>query len=124
MLLILNNQFINILFFIGSGKVLYRMRGHDKSVISLSWCPVPINIFPKNPYNFVGQKQIDDGNKEEMVDSKLEQPNDNAFQVCHPLLKMYGYDEDDEKYLQMYLLKEWEFVDHKILGMAFSNSEF
>ncbi|KAI4463478.1 gem-associated protein 5 [Holotrichia oblita] len=31
-----------------NGKILYKMRGHDKSIISLSWCPVPYNVFPRN----------------------------------------------------------------------------
>ncbi|KAJ8945096.1 hypothetical protein NQ318_005277 [Aromia moschata] len=40
------------------GKVLYKLRGHDKSVISLAWCPAPLNIFPKDPHNYVGAKKI------------------------------------------------------------------
>ncbi|KAJ8984371.1 hypothetical protein NQ317_003519 [Molorchus minor] len=50
------------------GKVLYKLRGHDKSVLSLTWCPAPINIFPKDPHNFVGPKKswraVDDCLKE------------------------------------------------------------
>ncbi|XP_018568237.1 gem-associated protein 5 isoform X2 [Anoplophora glabripennis] len=38
------------------GKVLYKLRGHDKSVLCLSWCPAPVNIFPKDPRNYVGLK--------------------------------------------------------------------
>lgn len=35
------------------------MRGHDKSVISLTWCPVPVNVFPRNPDNEVGRKKCE-----------------------------------------------------------------
>ena len=33
--------------FIGSGKVLHRLRGHDSEVLSLAWCPVPYNTLRK-----------------------------------------------------------------------------
>ncbi|KAJ8913469.1 hypothetical protein NQ315_013849 [Exocentrus adspersus] len=42
------------------GKVLYKLRGHDKSVLSLSWCPAPVNIFPIDPQNSVGAKSNPD----------------------------------------------------------------
>ncbi|XP_060517514.1 gem-associated protein 5-like isoform X2 [Cylas formicarius] len=42
----------------GSGKILYKLRGHDKPVVSLSWCPVPFNIFPIRPQNEVGGKDV------------------------------------------------------------------
>ncbi|CAH0561332.1 unnamed protein product [Brassicogethes aeneus] len=40
-----------------NGKVLYKLRGHDKSVLSLAWCPAPVNIFPSSPRNTVGEKK-------------------------------------------------------------------
>nr|CAH7718153.1 unnamed protein product [Callosobruchus chinensis] len=33
--------------------VVCHLRGHHKEVISLDWCPIPFNIFPKNPNNEV-----------------------------------------------------------------------
>ncbi|KAL1490629.1 hypothetical protein ABEB36_013290 [Hypothenemus hampei] len=40
------------------GQVLYNLRGHGQMVISLSWCPAPINIFPKKPNNHVVEKKL------------------------------------------------------------------
>lgn len=40
-----------------NGKIIHKLRGHDKTVLSLAWCPAPINIFPKHPSNFVGPKK-------------------------------------------------------------------
>nr|CAH7748918.1 unnamed protein product [Callosobruchus chinensis] len=37
----------------GTGKVVSQLRGHHKEVISMDWCPIPSNIFPKNPNNKV-----------------------------------------------------------------------
>nr|CAH7740183.1 unnamed protein product [Callosobruchus chinensis] len=37
----------------GTGQVVCHLRGHDKEVISMDWCPIPFNIFPKNPNNEV-----------------------------------------------------------------------
>lgn len=31
--------------FLETGRILYRLRGHDKSVIALSWCPSPFSVF-------------------------------------------------------------------------------
>ncbi|KAJ8675733.1 hypothetical protein QAD02_011519 [Eretmocerus hayati] len=28
----------------GSGTVKYKLRGHDSEIVSLSWCPVPLNV--------------------------------------------------------------------------------
>lgn len=28
-----------------SGNIIYKLRGHDEAIVSLSWCPVPVNIF-------------------------------------------------------------------------------
>ncbi|CAG9772044.1 unnamed protein product [Ceutorhynchus assimilis] len=39
-----------------TGKVLYSLRGHSKSVVSLAWCPAPVNIFPATPLNKVVEK--------------------------------------------------------------------
>ena len=33
---------------IQSATITYKLRGHDVEVVSLSWCPVPINIFKDN----------------------------------------------------------------------------
>lgn len=36
----------------------------------MSWCPVPVNIFPKNPNNTVGERKLEDAaNKAETVES-------------------------------------------------------
>nr|CAH7720074.1 unnamed protein product [Callosobruchus chinensis] len=37
----------------GTGQVVCHLRGHYKEVISMDWCPIPFNIFPKNPNNEV-----------------------------------------------------------------------
>ncbi|XP_017772200.1 PREDICTED: gem-associated protein 5 [Nicrophorus vespilloides] len=29
------------------GTVKYKLRGHDRAILSLSWCPAPLNFFPK-----------------------------------------------------------------------------
>lgn len=37
----------------------------------MTWCPVPVNIFPKNPNNTVGQKQLEDAaNKSANLDGE------------------------------------------------------
>ncbi|XP_050309808.1 gem-associated protein 5-like [Anthonomus grandis grandis] len=40
-----------------TGKILYTLRGHAKEVISLAWCPAPVNVFPLKPNNKVVEKQ-------------------------------------------------------------------
>jgi gem associated protein 5 len=39
------NGLIYIVNVSGSGNIKYKLRGHDMEIVSLSWCPVPINIF-------------------------------------------------------------------------------
>nr|CAI5852135.1 unnamed protein product [Callosobruchus analis] len=45
----LKNGVILVVDLRGSGKIVHQVRAHDSDVISLSWCPIPFNIFPKNP---------------------------------------------------------------------------
>ncbi|XP_057667070.1 gem-associated protein 5-like [Diorhabda carinulata] len=94
-----------------SGKLLYKMRGHDKPVISLSWCPVPINIFPKNPNNYVGQKKrVETSNNRNDIKEEITfVQNKETGMDTHPLLKVY--DSSDEEFL-----KECEILKNKMLG--------
>ncbi|XP_044254324.1 gem-associated protein 5 [Tribolium madens] len=39
-----------------NGQVLYSLRGHYQAVVSLSWCPAPINVFPRHGQNTVKNK--------------------------------------------------------------------
>ncbi|KAK0095845.1 hypothetical protein PV326_007211 [Microctonus aethiopoides] len=34
----------------GTGNIIYKMRGHDVEITSLSWCPTDINIFNESVY--------------------------------------------------------------------------
>ncbi|KAG5877680.1 hypothetical protein JTB14_003835 [Gonioctena quinquepunctata] len=92
-----------------NGKVLYRLRGHEKSVLSLSWCPVPINIFPKNPMNHIGPKKNSVENKVDsenanLIDEETKESQKTENDIIlkpdgsHPLLKVY--DSNDEEFLR------------------------
>lgn len=48
-----------ITIFLETGKILYNLRGHSKAVISLAWCPAPVNIFPIKPLNRVTEKHTE-----------------------------------------------------------------
>ncbi|CAH1979283.1 unnamed protein product [Acanthoscelides obtectus] len=37
----------------GKGSIISKLRGHDKEVVDLDWCPIPFNIFPNDPKNKV-----------------------------------------------------------------------
>ncbi|XP_072382059.1 uncharacterized protein [Diabrotica undecimpunctata] len=91
------------------GKVLHKMRAHDKPVISLAWCPVPINIFPKSPLNYVGQKKNEEAELKEVVDKGDETEKLNPIATSHPLLKVYDSGDED-------FLKECQILKNKILG--------
>ncbi|XP_011499580.1 PREDICTED: gem-associated protein 5 [Ceratosolen solmsi marchali] len=45
------NGLIYIVDICGSGNIKYKLRGHDVEIVSLSWCPVPINIFDEKNSN-------------------------------------------------------------------------
>lgn len=62
------------IYFTENGKLLYKLRGHDKSVISLSWCPASVNIFPKSPLNYVGTKKLQGSSdvNDDKTDNELE----------------------------------------------------
>lgn len=65
---------MNNLFLVGDGKILYKMRGHDRAVVSLSWCPAPVNIFPVKPNNKVVEKSLEDNY--ESVNAEDQQASD------------------------------------------------
>ncbi|CAH1174063.1 unnamed protein product [Phaedon cochleariae] len=108
-----------------NGTLLHRLRGHDKPVLSLSWCPAPINIFPTNPRNCVGIKKetLDSNDKShlpaENESSAVKDSNDQngsesrddntAKNDTHPLLKVY--DSNDEDSSQVF-----QDLKDKILG--------
>ena len=39
---------VYIISFQGKGKVIYKLRGHDEEIVSLSWCPVENNVISGN----------------------------------------------------------------------------
>lgn len=39
---------------------MYKLRGHEKSIVSLSWCPAPVNVFPRYHQNTVRNKLPED----------------------------------------------------------------
>ncbi|XP_074038837.1 gem-associated protein 5 isoform X2 [Leptinotarsa decemlineata] len=55
-----------------NGRVLYKLRGHEKMVLSLSWCPVPFNIFPKNPMNNIAYMDKKELPKTELHKAEVE----------------------------------------------------
>lgn len=50
-----------------NGQILFKLRGHEKSIVSLSWCPVPVNVFPLKPHNKVVEKVSENLEEEEKV---------------------------------------------------------
>ncbi|XP_014224156.1 gem-associated protein 5 [Trichogramma pretiosum] len=32
----------------GSGTIKYKLRGHDRDIVSLSWCPIPVNVLEED----------------------------------------------------------------------------
>ncbi|KAL3266941.1 hypothetical protein HHI36_011091 [Cryptolaemus montrouzieri] len=36
-----------------NGVLLFKLRGHLSDVVSLSWCPAPVNVFPSMPNNYL-----------------------------------------------------------------------
>lgn len=44
-------MFVTFILVLESGKILYKLRGHDNAIISFSWCPVPVNIFKQDKSN-------------------------------------------------------------------------
>uniref|UniRef100_A0A6P7G133 Gem-associated protein 5-like isoform X3 n=1 Tax=Diabrotica virgifera virgifera TaxID=50390 RepID=A0A6P7G133_DIAVI len=91
------------------GKLLHKMRAHDKPIISLAWCPVPINIFPKSPQNYVGQNKKEKPELEEVVDKGEKTEELSPVATSHPLLKVYDSGDED-------FLKECQILKDKILG--------
>lgn len=47
--------------------------------MSLAWCPAPVNIFPKNPHNYVGVKSINSNDIEEIPDKNQAAPPKNSL---------------------------------------------
>uniref|UniRef100_A0A1B6DZE3 WD repeat-containing protein 55 homolog n=2 Tax=Clastoptera arizonana TaxID=38151 RepID=A0A1B6DZE3_9HEMI len=41
----------------GNGKLLFRVKGHEGDVVSLSWCPVPDNVFSLNGGNIQNEDE-------------------------------------------------------------------
>lgn len=39
---------IYIVSFQGKGSIVYKLRGHDTEIVSLSWCPTEQNVISKN----------------------------------------------------------------------------
>ncbi|XP_043264591.1 gem-associated protein 5-like [Colletes gigas] len=42
------NGLVYILSFQGQGTIVYKLRGHDTEIVSLSWCPSEYNVISKN----------------------------------------------------------------------------
>lgn len=77
MLMFIFDEYLNNVFFrTGNGKVLHKLRGHDKAVVSLVWCPIPFNIFPQKPNNFVQFKK-----KEEIITEEMESTDSETVHV-------------------------------------------
>lgn len=39
---------------VNKSEIMYKLRGHDQEIVSLSWCPVPFNVFQtKNSKDFL-----------------------------------------------------------------------
>nr|CAH7765479.1 unnamed protein product [Callosobruchus chinensis] len=51
-------------------KIVSQLRWHDEEVISMDWCPIPFNIFPKNPNNeaYITPEQLRAAGKEDTAD--------------------------------------------------------
>lgn len=41
----LKSGLIYIINLVGKGDIIYKLRGHDKEIQSLSWCPISYNVF-------------------------------------------------------------------------------
>uniref|UniRef100_A0A1Y1ML03 Uncharacterized protein n=1 Tax=Photinus pyralis TaxID=7054 RepID=A0A1Y1ML03_PHOPY len=54
------------------GKVLFKIHAHDDEVISLSWCPTPFNIFPKNIRKITVVKEVSSSSEANL--SKIKEP--------------------------------------------------
>ncbi|XP_044748302.1 gem-associated protein 5 [Coccinella septempunctata] len=65
----LKNGLIVVVDLRKNGSILHRLRGHTSEVISLSWCPAPVNIFPLKPGNLIRTNSEDLDAKD---DNKIE----------------------------------------------------
>lgn len=52
------------------------MRGHDRNIVSLAWCPVPYNVFPQSTIRKITVKK--DSSKENEKDVNDDNPGKNA----------------------------------------------
>lgn len=48
---------------------MHKLRGHTGEVISLSWCPSPINIFPEKPGNQLRRHKVVNGQSDNLVET-------------------------------------------------------
>lgn len=85
---------------IGSGKILYKLRGHHKQITSLQWCPAAVNIFKLNT-------SVTDENQKEAIEEQEsstptvpEQENDIAIkptvkEKTNPWVNLKHADDDE-----------------------------
>nr|XP_022912790.1 gem-associated protein 5 [Onthophagus taurus] len=63
-----------------TGRVIYKLRGHDKSIVSLSWCPTPFNIFPKKVIKTASvkiERKVEEEAHQDLSTDNVETTNDN-----------------------------------------------
>lgn len=115
-----------------NGKVLHKLRGHDKSVISLSWCPAPVNIFPKCPMNYVGPKK--DKNEPESISTSLNEnenlssvgPNNDETSLNNPEISSHVSNNSTDKSFQASLKElelEKDIISEEIVNKNDQNIE-
>lgn len=71
------------------------MRGHDKSIISLSWCPVPYNVFPRNTIKRIADpKQSDEKSVEHNIDASKGEIKDEEVNLKENINEIVTVDSE------------------------------
>ena len=94
---------------------MYKLRGHYQSVVSLSWCPAPVNVFPQSTNNAVKNKSAEGVPETTSVENKEKEKKVNPWvNLVHadddaPVVE--GQEEVPD------FLKECDNLRNKILGV-------
>ncbi|RZC35001.1 gem-associated protein 5, partial [Asbolus verrucosus] len=124
----LNNGCVIVADLRRNGQILYKLRGHYQAVVSLSWCPAPVNVFPRYTQNTVKNKSEETAENKN-VEPKLAEQSAEKHEKRNPWINLVHADDDEvalEKQESVLtesvsdFLKECDDLKSKILGVVTS----
>ncbi|EFA02425.1 gem-associated protein 5 [Tribolium castaneum] len=116
----LNNGVVIVADLRRNGQVLYKLRGHYQAVVCLSWCPAPVNIFPRHGQNTVKNKSSESEHNEGSSSDKTVETKEKV----NPWVNLVHADDGEASSGKETLsdtisdfLKDCHLLKSKILGL-------